>query len=187
VASYRAVDSPLVLTIGSASKMAWGGLRVGWIRTSTAMIRRLTATRASMDLGGPVLDQLVTARLLADLDSITASRRGELVEARDHLLDRLAQAFPGWRPSHPGGGLSLWIDLGAPVSSRLTVAARRRDVLLAAGPRFGVDGAFERYLRVPYTLRRDLMDAAVDRLVLAWRAAPGGEGHGEAAEPIAVA
>ncbi len=187
LASYGAVDSPLVLTIGSASKMAWGGLRVGWIRTSTAMIRRLTATRASMDLGGPVLDQLVTARLLADLDSITASRRGELVEARDHLLDRLAQAFPGWRPSHPGGGLSLWIDLGAPVSSRLTVAARRRDVLLAAGPRFGVDGAFERYLRVPYTLRRDLMDAAVDRLVLAWRAAPGGEGHGEAVEPIAVA
>jgi hypothetical protein len=31
------------------------------------------------------------------------------------------------------------------------------------------------------------MDAAVDRLVLAWRAAPGGAGHGEAAEPIAVA
>ena len=49
-------------------------------------------------------------------------------------------------------------------------------MLLAAGPRFGVDGAFERYLRVPYTLRRDLMDAAVDRLVLAWRAAPGGDG-----------
>ena len=77
--------------------------------------------------------------------------------------------FPGWRPSRPGGGLSLWIDLGAPVSSRFTVAARRRDVLLAAGPRFGVDGAFERYLRLPYTLRRDRMDAAVDRLALAWR------------------
>jgi DNA-binding transcriptional MocR family regulator len=55
------------------------------------------------------------------------------------------------------------------VSSRLALAARRREVLLAAGPRFGVDGTFERYLRLPYTLRRDRMDAAVDRLALAWR------------------
>ena len=61
VAAHGAADSPLVLTVGSASKMAWGGLRVGWVRTSAAMVRRLTATRASMDLGGPVLDQLVVS------------------------------------------------------------------------------------------------------------------------------
>jgi DNA-binding transcriptional MocR family regulator len=186
VAAHGAADSPLVLTVGSASKMAWGGLRVGWIRTSTAMVRRLSATRASMDLGGPILDQLVVTRLLADAESLVAGRRAELTAARDHLLDRLAQVFPSWRPSRPGGGLSLWIDLGAAESSRFTVAARRRDVLLAAGPRFGVDGAFERYLRLPYTLRRDRMDAALERLALAWREAPSG-GRDHDAEPIAVA
>ena len=74
------------------------------------------------------------------------------------------------------------------MSSRFTVAARRRDVLLAAGPRFGVDGAFERYLRLPYTLRRDLMDTAVDRLALAWRElGPGPTPTGADALPIAVA
>jgi hypothetical protein len=41
-------------------------------------------------------------------------------------------------------------------------------VLLAAGPRFGLDGAFERKIRLPYTLRRDRMDAALERLTLAW-------------------
>ena len=42
-------------------------------------------------------------------------------------------------------------------------------MLLAAGPRFGVDGAFERYLRLPYTVRRDRAETALDRLALAWR------------------
>jgi DNA-binding transcriptional MocR family regulator len=133
-----------------------------------------------------VLEQLTVARLLAEHDSVITSRRYELVAARDHLLDRLARTFPGWRPSRPGGGLSLWVDLGLPVSSRLTGAARRHDVLLAAGPRFGLDGAFERYLRLPFTLRRDRMDEALDRLAAAWtdldRPGPAVEG-----EPVAVA
>jgi hypothetical protein len=59
-------------------------------------------------------------------------------------------------------------------------------VLLAAGPRFGLEGAFERHLRLPYTLRRDRMDTALGLLASAWRgldhAAPAVD-----AEPIAVA
>jgi DNA-binding transcriptional MocR family regulator len=168
VAAHGAADSPLVLTVGSTSKIFWGGLRVGWIRSSATMVRRLAALRASTDLGNAVLDQLVAARLMAELDDVRAARRAELTAARDHLLGRLGEAFPHWRPSRPGGGLSLWVDLGQPVSSRLVVAARRHDLLLAAGPRFGVDGAFERFLRLPYTLRRDRIDPALDRLVAAW-------------------
>jgi DNA-binding transcriptional MocR family regulator len=168
VAAHGAVDSPLVITIGSAAKVLWGGLRIGWIRTSAPLVRRLGALRASTDLGGPVLEQLVAARLVDGLDPIVLARRAELTAARDHLLGRLGDAFPGWRPSRPSGGLSLWVDLGAPVSSRLVGAARRYDVLLAAGPRFGLAGAFERYLRVPYTLRRERVEQALDRLVAAW-------------------
>jgi DNA-binding transcriptional MocR family regulator len=186
VAAHGAADSPLVLTVGSASKIFWGGLRVGWIRTSAAMVRRLAALRASVDLGGPVLEQLVVARLLPDVDALALARRAELTASRDHLLALLAGAFPQWRPSRPRGGLSLWVDLGVPVSSRLVGAARRHDVLLAAGPRFGLDGAFERYLRLPYTLRRDRVEPALERLTAAWqsldRAVPGGD-----AEPVAVA
>jgi hypothetical protein len=186
VAAHGAADSPLVLTIGSASKVFWGGLRIGWIRTSAAMVRRLAAVRASVDLGGPTIEQLVVARLMTDVDAVAPARRAELSAARDHLLGRLGEVFPRWRSSRPGGGLSLWVDLGESVSSRLTVAARRHDVLLAAGPRFGVDGAFERHLRLPYTLRRDRMDAALERLVTAWR---GLDHAGPAvdAEPVAVA
>jgi len=184
VAAHGAPDSALVITIGSAAKVLWGGLRIGWIRTAAPTIRRLAALRAATDLGGPVLEQLIAARLIDDLEPVVQARRAELTEARDHLLGRLGDAFPSWRPSHPTGGLSLWVDLGAPVSSRLVGAARRQDVLLAAGPRFGLAGAFERYLRVPYTLRRDRVEPALDRLVAAWHTLD--ESHPET-EPVAVA
>jgi DNA-binding transcriptional MocR family regulator len=186
LAAHGGADTPLVLTVGSASKVFWGGLRIGWIRTSAPMIRRLAAARAATDLGGPVLEQLVTVRLTADIVPISTGRRAELAAARDHLLGRLSDTFPRWRPSRPDGGLSLWVDLGAPVSSRLVGAARRHDVLLAAGPRFGLDGAFERHLRLPYTLRRDRVDDALERLAAAWGELDGGMAAGDT-EPVAVA
>jgi hypothetical protein len=49
-----------------------------------------------------------------------------------------------------------------------------------------VDGAFERHLRLPYTVRRDQAETALDRLALAWhdldRTGPAAEG-----DPAAVA
>jgi DNA-binding transcriptional MocR family regulator len=184
VAAHGAPDSALVITVGSAAKVLWGGLRIGWIRTAAPTIRRLAALRVATDLGGPVLEQLIATRLVDDLAPIVAARCAELATARDDLLRRLGVAFPGWRPSHPTGGLSLWVDLGAPVSSRLVGAARRHDVLLAAGPRFGLAGAFERYLRIPYTLRADRVEPALERLLAAWHTLD--ESHPET-EPVAVA
>jgi DNA-binding transcriptional MocR family regulator len=184
VAAHGAPDSALVITVGSAAKVLWGGLRIGWIRTAAPTIRRLAALRAATDLGGPVLEQLIAARLIDDLEPVVLARRAELAAARDHLVGRLGDAFPSWRPSRPTGGLSLWVDLGAPVSSRLVGAARRQGVLLAAGPRFGLAGAFERYLRVPYTLRHDRVEPALERLVTAWHTLD--EAHIET-EPVAVA
>ena len=176
--------APPVLAVGSASKVFWGGLRVGWIRAEAALVRRLAARRASIDLGGPPLEQLVCARLLDDVDALAAARRTELAAARERLLAGVGELFPAWRPSRPSGGLSTWIDLGEPASSRLTVAARRHGVLLAAGPRFGVDGAFERFLRLPWTLPPDRADDALRRLALAWR---GLDAVSEDPGPVAVA
>jgi Transcriptional regulators containing a DNA-binding HTH domain and an aminotransferase domain (MocR family) and their eukaryotic orthologs len=168
VAAHGAVDSPLVLTIGSVSKPFWGGLRVGWIRTSAPMVRRLSAFRATTDLGSPVFEQLLTARLMTRVEETAAARRVELRAACARATERIAQLFPTWRVGRPRGGMCHWVDLGSPDSSRLVIAARRRDVLLAAGPRFGVDGAFERYLRVPFVLRPDRMDEALQRMAAAW-------------------
>jgi hypothetical protein len=47
------------------------------------------------------------------------------------------------------------------MSTALAVVAPDFGVRLAAGPRFGVGGAFERYVRVPFTLPPEQLETAV--------------------------
>jgi DNA-binding transcriptional MocR family regulator len=150
-----------VVRLGSMGKSFWGGLRLGWIRADVATIQALAARRVSIDLGTPVLEQLAAARLLADDEPALSSRRRLLADRRDVLLAAVRQHLPDWQVSRPAGGLSLWVELPAPVSNALAATSERFGVRLAAGPRFGVDGAFERFVRLPFTLPpEDLMEAA---------------------------
>lgn len=174
LATYLPGD--LTVTIGSTSKTLWGGLRIGWARASTALIRRLAAVRAGVDMGSAVVEQLATVELLGGLDALLPARRAELRVRRDALIAALAARLPGWRARVPAGGLVLWCDLGRPVSSRLVVAAERHGIRLAAGPRFGVDGAFEQRLRLPYAHPADVLAAAVDSLEQAFRTVSAGGG-----------
>ncbi|MEV1175642.1 PLP-dependent aminotransferase family protein, partial [Nonomuraea sp. NPDC049784] len=64
-----------VISIGSASKLWWGGLRIGWVRTTAALARRLAMYRAAVDIASPVLEQLVVARLFDRLEETRAERR----------------------------------------------------------------------------------------------------------------
>ncbi|MHC1557480.1 MocR-like transcription factor YczR [Actinomycetospora sp. C-140] len=159
-----------VITTGSLSKTVWGGLRIGWMRAPRTLLRRIAGVRASDDISTPVLEQLVAVALFDRLDEIIAESRRVLVHRREHLRDALARALPEWRTPRPPGGFSLWIDLGVPRSSALVEAAGRAGIHLAAGPRFGTGGAFEQYLRLPYTLSPDALDDAVARLAEAWDA-----------------
>ena len=163
-------DAGLVITTGSTSKTFWGGLRVGWLRATPSMARRLGAARVSMDLASPVLEQLIAAELVPNTSSVVNERRAWLRAARERLRERLAARLPGWSPNSPAGGLGFWVDLGVPISSALTISAERHGVALAAGPRFGLDGAFERFVRLPYTLDAETLDLAVDRLAAAYLA-----------------
>ncbi len=161
-----------VITVGSASKTFWGGIRVGWVRASRQMIERIARTKASVDISSSVLDQLVATHLMGDIDSVLATRLPALRHTRAHLRGLVERRLPDWRANEPPGGLSLWVDLGSPVSSALVSAASQHGVMLAAGPRFGLDGAFERYLRLPFTLPDTGLDKAIERLATAWLALP---------------
>ena len=172
-AAVTPVGLDSVVTTGSTSKAFWGGMRVGWLRASAAMVRRLGAARASMDLASPILEQLMAAELVPKTAEVTTARRSWLRASRSRLRERLALRLPSWTPNAPAGGLAFWVDLGAPVSSALTISAERHGVALAAGPRFGLDGAFERYVRLPYTLEPPELDQAVDRLAAAYLALGG--------------
>lgn len=163
------------ITVGSLAKTVWGGLRIGWIRAERDTIQRLVRARPAGDLGTPILDQLVAAHILADFDTVLAQRRDQLRAGRDHLVARLRERFSEWRIPDVAGGLAVWAGLGAPVSSQLALAARAHGLLIAAGPRFGVDGAFERFLRIPFSYSAEETDRAVDALAAAWTSL--GQGH----------
>ena len=134
-----------VIAIGSMSKAFWAGLRIGWIRASPTLVQRLALARATVDLSSPVVEQLVATELLADPDAVLVPQRAALRARRDALAAALRLAAARLALRAPAGGLSLWIELDAPRSSALAAVAGQHGVRLAAGPRFGVDGAFERF------------------------------------------
>ena len=163
----------LVLTIGSMSKSFWGGLRIGWIRAEPATLATIAAIRSSVDLGTPILEQLTAARLLTIRDAVLPERRELLLARRAHLVELLARRLPDWRPGPGRGGMSLWVQLPAPMSTALSAAASRLGLDLPAGPRFGVDGTLERFIRVPYALPEPQLEAAVEVMARAWQSITG--------------
>ncbi len=116
--------APGVVLIGSVGKTVWGGVRIGWIRADRGVIHKLVRARSAGDLGTPVLEQLLVKNLLDDFDAILQTRREQLRAGRDHLVGALRQAFPEWAVPDVAGGLTVWANIGHPVSSQLTLAAR---------------------------------------------------------------
>nr|WP_296069411.1 PLP-dependent aminotransferase family protein [uncultured Actinoplanes sp.] len=153
-----------VVSIGGMSKAYWGGLRIGWVRASAPLVQRLAAIRVGVDMASPVLEQLVAVRLLAQAPQIVAARRAQLRARRDALVAELRAHLPEWSFTVPSGGVMLWAELDGPISSALARAAEDVGVRLAPGPRFGLDGTLERFLRLPFTLPADDLGEAVRRI-----------------------
>ncbi|HEU4348397.1 MAG TPA: PLP-dependent aminotransferase family protein [Actinoplanes sp.] len=153
-----------VVSIGGMSKAYWGGLRIGWVRAAAPLVQRLAALRVGVDMASPVLEQIVAVHLLADAETIVAERRAQLAFRRDTLVTALGELLPEWRVVTPGGGVTLWAELDGPISSALARAAEDVGVRLAPGPRFGLDGTLERFIRLPFTLSPEDLTEAVRRI-----------------------
>ncbi|MBZ5737148.1 MocR-like transcription factor YczR [Nocardioides mangrovi] len=160
--------APDTITVGSASKSFWGGLRLGWIRAPREQMERLTQARVSLDLGAPVLEQLVLARLLADASAILAANRERLREQRDALATAVAASLPDWGFHLPTGGLALWCRLPGTHGTALAAEAERRGVIIAPGPVFAAEGGLDTFVRIPWTRPVDELTEAVRRIADAW-------------------
>ncbi|MFF3910443.1 PLP-dependent aminotransferase family protein [Streptomyces sp. NPDC001848] len=160
-----------VITVGSASKAFWAGMRIGWVRAAPDVIRSLVAARAYADLGTPVLEQLAVNWLLSTggWEQAVDLRRGQARENRDALVAAVRKELPTWEFSVPQGGLTLWVRTGGLSGSRLAEAGERVGVRVPSGPRFGVDGAFEGYVRLPFTVGGAVAEEAAVRLAAAAR------------------
>ncbi|MCX4977635.1 PLP-dependent aminotransferase family protein [Streptomyces sp. NBC_00620] len=157
-----------VIQIGSASKVLWSGLRIGWIRASADLVREVLRNPLQAQLSPPPLEQLIAAELLGEgdgggdgLDAVLADRRARLRRQRDHLAGLLAGT--GWTYTVPDGGLSLWLHLGEPTTAtELAARAAGRGLAVSPGPLFAVDRAsLAHHLRLPFTATRDVLTRAV--------------------------
>ena len=163
-----AAYAPDTITIGSASKAFWGGLRLGWLRAPHARMDALTQARLGLDLGAPVLEQLVLTRLLAAPDAILAAHRARLREQRDALAAAVTRELPEWRFILPRGGLALWCQLPAPAATAVVADAEARGVIVAPGPVFAAEGGLDHFVRIPWTRPVDELELAASRLAAAW-------------------
>jgi DNA-binding transcriptional MocR family regulator len=159
-----------VLTIGSMSKLFWGGLRVGWVRGPRALVARLTRLKVTTDLAGSPLGQALATRLLPRRDEVARARRAESRARLDCLARLLRERLPEWSWQEPLGGLTLWVRLPSPVAEELARVAPRHGVAIVPGPVHSPSRRFPDRLRLPYVLDEATLDEGVARLARAWRA-----------------
>jgi DNA-binding transcriptional MocR family regulator len=159
-----------VLTVGSLSKLFWGGLRIGWIRASEDILTRITRLKIMADLGGSLVGQLAALRLLGHAGEVRLLRRREMRERLDRLTRLLARRLPEWTWKTPAGGLSLWVRLPRGDASAFAQVALRHGVAVVPGPLASPVGGCGDCLRLPFVLDAEPMQEGVERLARAWEA-----------------
>ena len=162
------------IMVGSASKSHWGGMRIGWIRAPRDDVPRLAAARLGLDIGAPILEQLVLAGMLGEgLAALPGERAAHRLRCAA-LVTAVRTHLPDWEFEEPGGGLSLWCRLPEPLSSAIVTRCEERGTLLVPGAAFSVDGAgLERFLRLPFALEPPQLGRAVEDIAAAVAAGPG--------------
>lgn len=166
-----------ILTIGSLSKLFWGGLRIGWIRASEEILARITRLKIMADLGGSLIGQLVAVRLMGEADRVKAIRRREMRERLDRLTRLLSRNLPDWSWDPPAGGLSLWVRLPQGDANAFAQAALRHGVAVVPGSLASPDGGCTDRLRIPFVLEAEPMREGVERLSRAWESYVGSARH----------
>ena len=137
-AQEGAADRTVLL--GSFSKVMAPGLRLGWLRAPTALLRACVVAKQAADLHTPTVNQLAAARYLADndLDAHVARVAGVYRERRDAMLAGLANALPeesSWE--RPEGGMFLWARLPESYdTTELLSRVVRQDVAYVPGAPF---------------------------------------------------
>ncbi|MGS4772394.1 PLP-dependent aminotransferase family protein, partial [Klebsiella pneumoniae subsp. pneumoniae] len=121
------------------------------------------------DLGTPLLEQLACSWLLENAATLLPPRRDMLKARRDMFETLMAEYFPRWRFSPPEGGLSFWVELPDMLATLFSARAESQGIHIGTGTRFGLEGAFDRYLRLPFTLPDEALRRAFSTLQPLWQ------------------
>jgi 2-aminoadipate transaminase len=110
----------LVIQIRSFSKIAFPGLRVGWVIAPSLLIERLAEWKQSTDLHSDQLSQAVLLRFAES--GRLAEHVGRMVESGRERLHAVLAACERHLPAgssftRPQGGMNLWVRLPEPLDA----------------------------------------------------------------------
>ncbi len=138
-----------VLYIGSFSKIAASGLRVGWMVAPRSVVERLADARQQMDFGLSVVPQRVAAQFLKSsyIDPHLDRLRMELIFKRDVLIEALERELPDIVSfTIPQGGLHLWCKILPVVDgNKLFEEAIKKGIIFVPGSVYGSDDGYVRF------------------------------------------
>nr|WP_281372078.1 PLP-dependent aminotransferase family protein [Modestobacter versicolor] len=144
-----------VVHLGSFSKVAAPGLRLGWLRAPAELLRALTVAKQAADLHTSTIDQAAAAHHLATVDLDAHVRRlcAAYAERRDAMVAALPTALPaGSTWSDPDGGMFVWARLpGAVDTADLLRTALGHDVAFVPGAPFFAGTPDRATLRLSFT------------------------------------
>jgi DNA-binding transcriptional MocR family regulator len=158
--AYRDIDAPRlksldpnVIFLGSFSKIAFPGLRCGWIIAPRPAIARLTELKQLADLHTDQLSQAFLLRF-AESGRLHAHQRKMIDAGRErlHAVTRACRDFmPGCRFTPPAGGMNLWLELPDGLDAgALRGLAQQAGVDYLPGGYFSISRRFDNALRLSF-------------------------------------
>lgn len=154
-----------VATIGTLSKLFWGGIRIGWIRATPPVVSRLASFKAVNDLGCSMFDQHLAVGLLEKIQEARAYRHQEVASHLDVAEDLIAQRGDGrWHWSRPSGGTAMWIKMPGIDTVALCQEAQRHRLFLSAGPGYSAQENFGDVIRLPFVRPLETMQFAIETI-----------------------
>lgn len=150
----RLDDSGDTVLLRSFSKLAFPGLRVGWVIGPRLLIERLTEAKLWSDLHTDQLSQAVLLRF-AESGRLAEHRR-LMIEAGRERLHAAMSACEKYLPreakfSRPRGGMSMWVRLPEPLDAgELLPRAEREGVTYLPGKYFAVSRQATNSLRISF-------------------------------------
>jgi 2-aminoadipate transaminase len=144
-----------VLHLGSFSKIAAPGMRLGWVRSPAALRSALTVAKQAADLHTSTIDQAAAADYLAvtDLDAHVRGLRAAYATRRDAMMAAMPRTAPaGSTWTDPDGGMFTWLRLPTAVdTATLLPSALARDVAFVPGAPFYAGRPDTATLRLSFT------------------------------------
>lgn len=183
-----------VIYLSTFSKIAFQGLRVGWVVAAPQVIRQFSMVKQMADLHSSSLSQWVVNEFL-DRNMFEAHMKvvcGEYSRRRDIMLDALDKyAADGVEWNCPKGGLYIWCKLPEGITmSRVLSKAAALGVAFVPGEFFAAGGQCQNFLRLNFTYSRpDRINEGIKRLMKAVEEAAAESGnrrsaHGYDIRPI---